>query len=147
MTEVRNFVAALARARKSRREIKLLVDAAYGDKGLSVSQINRIIKAVKKRKTTADLRHSNPKKTRRTDDSVASIAAAVEENRQITVCEPAAMHGLTFGTVQAILTDDLGLVKSLPAGSPSCCPVIGKQREWVAAMPSWTSFGGSRWRS
>jgi hypothetical protein len=116
MTEAWNFVAALARAGKSRREIKLLVDAAYGDKGLSVSQINRIIKAVKKRKTTADLRHSNPKKTRWTDDAVASIAAAVEENRQITVREPAAMHGLMFGTVQAILTDDLGLVKSLPAG-------------------------------
>jgi hypothetical protein len=42
---------------------------------------------------------------------VASIATAVEENRWITVHELAAMHGLTFGTVQAILTDDLGLVK------------------------------------
>jgi hypothetical protein len=147
MTEEGNFVTALARAGKSCREIKPLVDAAYGDEGLSVSQINRIIKALKKRKTTADLRHSNPKKTRRADDAVASIAAAVEENRQITICELAAMPRLTFGTVQAILTDNLGLVKSLPAGSSSCCPVIRKQREWIAAMPSWTSFGGSRWRS
>jgi hypothetical protein len=47
MTEVRDFVAALARAGKSRKEIKPLVDAAYGDKALSKSQINRIIKAVK----------------------------------------------------------------------------------------------------
>jgi hypothetical protein len=77
MTEARNFVAALARAGKSCSEIKPLVDAAYTDKSLSISQINRIIKAVKEGKTTADLRYSHPKKTRRTDDVVASIAAAV----------------------------------------------------------------------
>jgi hypothetical protein len=47
MTEAQNFVAALARARKSRKDIKPLVDAAYGDKSLNVSQINRTIKAVK----------------------------------------------------------------------------------------------------
>jgi hypothetical protein len=62
MTEVHDFVAALARAGKSRKEIKPLVDAAYGDKTLSISQINRIIKAVKEGKTTSDLRHSNAKK-------------------------------------------------------------------------------------
>jgi hypothetical protein len=47
MTEVRNFVAALARTGKGCKEIKLLVDAAYGDTAMSKSQINRIIKAVK----------------------------------------------------------------------------------------------------
>jgi hypothetical protein len=47
LTEVWDFVAVLARARKSRKEIKPLVDAAYGDKALSISQINQIIKAVK----------------------------------------------------------------------------------------------------
>jgi hypothetical protein len=74
---------------------------------LSVSQINHIIKAIKQGKTIADLCHSNPK---RTDDTVASIATAVEENRRITVRELAAIHGLAFGIIQAILTDDLGLV-------------------------------------
>ncbi len=74
---------------------------------MSVSQINCIIKAIKQGKTTADLRHSNPKQT---DDAMASIATTVEENRRIMVHELAAMHGLTFGIVQAILTDDLGLV-------------------------------------
>ncbi len=53
MTEVRDFVAALARAGKSRKEIKPLVDAAYGDKSLSSSQINRIILAVKAGKNTS----------------------------------------------------------------------------------------------
>jgi hypothetical protein len=62
MTEVRYFVAALARAGKSQKEIKPLVDAAYGDKTLSKSQINRIIKAVKEVKLTSDQRYSNAKK-------------------------------------------------------------------------------------
>ncbi len=113
---------------------------------MSVSQINRIIKAVKEGKTTADLRHTNPKKTRRTNDAVASIAA-VEKNRRITVRELAAVHGLTFGTVQAILTDDLGLVKKSARWVPKLLSSDQKQREWIAATPFWTSFGGSHWRS
>jgi hypothetical protein len=59
MTEVRNFVAALARAGKGCKEIKLLVDAAYGDMAMSKSQINVIIKAVKEGKNTADQRQED----------------------------------------------------------------------------------------
>ncbi len=43
MVEVTDFVAALARAGKNRKRIKPLVDVAYGDKALSISQINPII--------------------------------------------------------------------------------------------------------
>ena len=111
MTEVRDFVAALARAGKRRQEIKILVDAAYGDKSLSISQINRIIKAVNDGKNTSDQRHSNPKKTRRTADVVAAVAESVEEDRRVTVRTLAARHGLTYGTVSLILKQDLGLVK------------------------------------
>jgi hypothetical protein len=111
MTEVRDFVAALARVGKSRKEIRPLVDAAYGDKTLSISQINRIIKAVKERKTTSDLRQSNTKKTKRTDDVMAAVAAAVETDRRLTIREIAGMLGLTFAIVQSTLTVDLGLVK------------------------------------
>jgi hypothetical protein len=56
------LVAALARAGKSRKEIKTLVNAAYRDKALPKIQINRIIKAVKEGKSTSDQRHSNAKK-------------------------------------------------------------------------------------
>jgi hypothetical protein len=111
MMEVRDFVAALARAGKSRKEFKPLVDAAYGDKTLSISQINRIIKAVKDGKSTSDLRHSNAKKTKRTDDVVAAVAAAVETDWRLTIRELAGTLGLTFATVQSTLTVDLGLVK------------------------------------
>jgi hypothetical protein len=47
MMEVRDFVAARARAGKSHKEIKSFVDAACWDTTLSTSQINLIIKAVK----------------------------------------------------------------------------------------------------
>jgi hypothetical protein len=40
---VRDFVAALTRAGKSRKEIKPLVDAEYGDKAFSIRQIYQII--------------------------------------------------------------------------------------------------------
>jgi hypothetical protein len=68
MTEVQNFVAMLARAGKGRKEIKSLVDTAYGDMVMLKSQINRIIKAVKDGKNTADQCHSSTMKTKRTSD-------------------------------------------------------------------------------
>ncbi len=111
MTKVRNFVAALARAGKGCKEIKLLVDAAYGDTAMLKSRINCIIKAVKEGKNTADQRHSSAKKTKLTGDVLASIAAAIEKDRWITVRKLAATHGLPIGTVHTILKEDLGLVK------------------------------------
>jgi hypothetical protein len=51
MMEVHNFVAMLARAGKGSKDIKSSVNAAFGDKAMSKSQINCIIKAVKECKT------------------------------------------------------------------------------------------------
>jgi hypothetical protein len=50
MMEVHNFVAMLARAGKGQKDIKLLDDVAYGDKALSINQINRI-KLLRRAKT------------------------------------------------------------------------------------------------
>jgi hypothetical protein len=127
MTELRDFVAALARAGKSCKEIKPLIDRAYGDRNLSVSQINRIIKAVKDGKNTSDQRHSNAKKTKRTADIVAAVAAAVERDPQLSVRELATTHGLTYSTVYAILKDDLGLVKKSVRWLPKLSSKAKKQ--------------------
>jgi hypothetical protein len=62
MTWVRDFIADLARARKSFAEIKKTVDAAYGDRSLSPSQIYHIIKQARAGKDTEGQRHLNPKK-------------------------------------------------------------------------------------
>jgi hypothetical protein len=78
-------VATLPRAGKSQKEIKPLLDAAYGAKALSISQINRIIKAVKEGKNTLDQHHSSTKKMKQTGKVLASIASAVEDDLQISV--------------------------------------------------------------
>jgi hypothetical protein len=62
MSKARVFVAALARAGKSYREIKKMVDAAFGDQTLKQTAIYAIIKKVKDGKTTEDQRHLNAKK-------------------------------------------------------------------------------------
>jgi hypothetical protein len=62
-----------------------LADAAYHDKALSISQFNRIIKAVKEGKNTPDQHHSRVKKTKRTGDIVACVAVATEKNWGVMV--------------------------------------------------------------
>jgi hypothetical protein len=77
------------------------VDAAYGDKSLSISQINRIILAVKAGKNI-----------------ISAVATSLEETRRFTVRELAIRHGLTVWVVYQILTVDLGLVNEIDALSP-----------------------------
>ncbi len=67
---------------------------------------------MKEGKNTSVQRHSNTKKTKQTDNVVAAVAAAVEENWCLTVREWASMLDLTFATVQSALTINLGFVKT-----------------------------------
>ena len=85
MTGVRDFVAGLARAGKSFDEIKETTDLAFGDKSLHKSTIYRIINKVKTGKNTDDQRHLNAKKTRRTQDLIAAVAAPVGKDAWVTV--------------------------------------------------------------
>jgi hypothetical protein len=59
MTKVHDFVAGLARAGKIANEIKILADAAFGDKSLTKTAIYNILKKVKAGETTDDQRHLN----------------------------------------------------------------------------------------
>ncbi len=85
MTRVQDFVADLARAGKGYLEIKETVEAAYGDKALKKKSIYAIINKVKKGETTADQRHLNSKKTVWTLALIASVAAAVEDDRRVCI--------------------------------------------------------------
>ncbi len=49
-------MSGLARARKSANEIKILTDAAFGDKSLSKTAIYNILSKVKAGETTDDQR-------------------------------------------------------------------------------------------
>ncbi len=59
MTRVQDFAADLARAGKSFSEIKKNVEAAYGDRSLSSSQLYHIIKQARAGKDTKDQHHLN----------------------------------------------------------------------------------------
>ena len=68
MTRVRNFISDLAKAGNGMKAIQNQVEAAYGPKAISRSQIYKIMSTVKAGKSTEDQRHLNPKKTARTPD-------------------------------------------------------------------------------
>jgi hypothetical protein len=111
MTKVCNFMSGLARAGKSANEIKILTDAAFGDKSLTKTAIYNILKKVKAGKTTNDLRHLNAKKNKRTQDIIAAVAADVNSDRRVTCMDLTTSHGVSYGTMQNILHQELGLVK------------------------------------
>jgi hypothetical protein len=108
MTRVRDFVADLTRAGKGYLEKKKTVEAAYRDKALKKTAIYAIINKVKKGETTADQCHLNSKKTVRTQALIASVAAAVEDDRRMCIEVLATAHGTSVSTIHAVLHDDLG---------------------------------------
>jgi hypothetical protein len=103
MSGAYDFVAGLAGACKGYKEIKETVDAAFGDKTLQKTAIYSIIKKVKAGKDTADQRHPNPKKTVRIAALIASVAAAVEEDRWVMIESLSAAHGSSLHTIHRIL--------------------------------------------
>ncbi len=88
-----------------------MTEAAFGDKSLSKSTIYKIINKVKAGETTEDKRYLNPKKTKRTVDIIAAVAADVKADRRITCRDLASTHGVSFGTMHNILHVKQGLVK------------------------------------
>jgi hypothetical protein len=96
----------LAKSGKSFGDIKKLVDDVYGDVALKKTQIYEILKQVKMGKNTDDRRGFTKQKT---NDLIASVAAAVAEDRQVSIQDLARAHGMSYGTVSLILHSQLGL--------------------------------------
>ena len=104
-------MAGLARAGKDFSEIQDTVKKSFGDKSVNRATIYRIIKAVKDSKNTDDQLKFNTTKTKRTQSLIASVSAAVEEDRQVSIEDLAGARGVSYGTIFNIIHDDLGLVK------------------------------------
>jgi hypothetical protein len=140
MTKVRDFVAALACAGKGYTEIKNTTDSAFGDKSLSKSAIYKIINKVKAGESTNDKRHLNFKKTKRSMEIIAAVAADVKADCRITCRDLATAHGVSFGTMHNILHEKLGLVKKSACWVPKLLSTEQKEervricRELVAAI-------------
>ena len=106
------------------------MDSVYGDKTLKRTQIYDILKKVKEGKNTDDQRHKNPKKTVRTAAMIASVAAAIEEDRRRDIRSLASAHGTTVWTISTILHQDLGLVKKSARWVPK---LLSDAQTWFAA--------------
>jgi RNA polymerase-interacting CarD/CdnL/TRCF family regulator len=89
------------------------VEAAYGKRSSSSSQIFRIIKQARAGKNTDNQWHLNLEKTVRTANLIASVAAVVADYWRIDTRSLAAAHGVCLRTICRILKEDLGLVKKL----------------------------------
>ena len=111
MGKVRDFVAGLARAGKDFGEIEDTVKKSFGDKLVNRATIYRIMKSVKDGKNTDNQCKFNATKPNRTQSLIAAVAAAVEEDRRVSIEDLAGAHGVSYGTIFNIIHDDLGLVK------------------------------------
>ncbi len=107
---------------------------------MSISAIYNIINKVKAGESTEDRRHLNPKKTKRTKDIIAAVAADVKADRRITCRDLASAHGVSFGTMHNILQVELGLVKKSARWVPKLLSPEQKEErvrictEFVAAI-------------
>jgi hypothetical protein len=114
MSLIHDFVAGLARARKSFQETQETTKAAYGDKAMKRAEINEIEKAVKEGKPTEGQNNRGGRKVRNLE-FLADI-----DNDRLAIRRLAINHGVSILTIQITVHDDLDLKISLPVGSSSC---------------------------
>jgi hypothetical protein len=118
MTQVWDFVADLARAKKGFLEIKKTVYTGYGDKALKKTAIYAILKKAIAGKNTDDQHHLNLKKMVTTTSLIAFVATVVEKDRRQCIQVLAAAYGVSIYTIHSILHNNLGLEKK----STRCVP-------------------------
>jgi histone-lysine N-methyltransferase SETMAR len=111
MATARNFAADLLKSGESVKETKKKVDSVYGDKGLSIDSLYKILKKIKAGEPTVDQRRFNAKKTIRSPTLIAAVAADIEADRRIGMHRLASAHHTSYGTIFNIIHEDLGLVK------------------------------------
>ena len=101
--------------------------------------IYTILKKVKAGEDAADLRGWNTKKTVRTGDLIAAVAAAIEDNRRANIRDLAKAYGTTYGTVSRIIHDSLGLVKKSARWVPTL-PKLLSQEQMAERVRTSTAF-------
>ncbi|QQP51297.1 Hypothetical protein FKW44_012619 [Caligus rogercresseyi] len=77
MSRIHKFVEDLAKARKTPKEIKTMVDTAFEVNSISQSQIYRISALVKAGKDSSDKRSTNGRRKVRTDDFIEAVRVTV----------------------------------------------------------------------
>ncbi|QQP53233.1 Uncharacterized protein FKW44_005643 [Caligus rogercresseyi] len=109
MSRIHKFVEDLAKARKTPKEIKTMIDTAFEVNSISQSQIYRISALVKARKDSSDKRSTNGRRKVRTDDFIEAVRVYVEADRRVTMEELAIKFETSINTIFHVLHGDLGL--------------------------------------
>lgn len=82
----------------------------YGDECMSRACVYDWYKRFQKGRESVDSdQRSGRPSTSRNDENVAVVRAAIRENRRLTIREIAEDIQISYGSVQSILTDDLGM--------------------------------------
>jgi hypothetical protein len=109
MSPLRDFVATLASAWKSFKDIQETVAAAYCVKSLKKTQIYAIIKNVKEGKPTTDQQKLNGRRKVRNLAFTSDVAAHIEKDQRVMVRRLALAHGVSKNTIHNTLHQDLNL--------------------------------------
>jgi hypothetical protein len=80
------------------KEAKKRVDAVYGDKGLTLDSLYKILKKIKAGESTMDQRRFSATKTMRSAALIAAVAADFEADRRIGIKSLAFAHMKQFST-------------------------------------------------
>ena len=134
MSREHNLALDLARDGQSFKQIKATLENVYPDSALKKTAIYDILKKVKEGKNAEDLRQFNGQRTVRTDNLIAAVSAAIEEDRRVTINEIAQDLGVSYGTVYNIIHDDLGLEKLSARWVPKLLSQEQKQARVESSM-------------
>ena len=92
----------------------------------------RIFKRLKRFKEGRDSTDDNPRSgrpmTSKTDDCVARVRELIRANRRLTIREVSVEVGVSYGTCQAILTQDLNMRRVAAKFVPRI--LTAEQKEW-----------------
>ncbi|XP_073989689.1 histone-lysine N-methyltransferase SETMAR-like [Rhodnius prolixus] len=113
-------------------EILTRLRAQFGDSTLSQNRVFTWAREFKGgRERVENESHDRRPTTSLTDDNIRAVRELIERDRRLTVEEISTEVGISYGSVQSIITDQLGFRKISARWVPK--PKTGRQKRWKAS--------------
>jgi hypothetical protein len=110
LKEQRICVKFCFRLGKTASDTHEMLKTAFGDNAMGRTQTFELFNPFKRRETfVEDSEHAGCPSTGYTDENVENIRKIVNEDRQNTIAEIAGRLGLSYGTCQRIVTENLNM--------------------------------------
>jgi len=111
MGKQRQLVVDLYKAGKSAKEAIATLNDIYGDESLHRGQVYRIFVDLKRGENGSDKRGWNTEKRVRVEKNIEAVRSMINDDRRVTIVDIEMATGLSRGTINRILHDDLRLSK------------------------------------